>query len=485
MAEISAKMRFVLRNDIASNWTLSNPVLLKGEMGLETDTMKFKFGDGITAWSSLAYAGVGTEEMNAAIAGYINTNILEGGKIKSSLLPEGIGSAAVISVERNLESNDETAIKAKITEVASSTTFKQGDIFIVTVKESETTFEMTGYIVASKPATNDESGVWAVLKPLNGYVDADKVIMKEDITMAGNYTQVGNLSKGANSTATFSTKGKSVAAAFLEIFSKRLQPGSPTEPSVTGFALSGAKAVEAGTRLASVSYGTASLNPGSYQYGPATGVTASAWSVDRVCTVPSTGTDLSQTGIATTTSGTDDNGGNGFIIGDIAGENVVNSLKYKITATHNEGVVAHDNLGSPSSPEVKIASGTKNATTSAYTPYRNFFYGATSTEVSSNPVNSAYIRGLNPSNKAYTKGDYTITVNPGSTRVCIACVSSATGVTKVINTSALNADVTSTFVKTQVNVEGKDGYAATQYNVWTFEPATPYEQEAVLKVTLG
>ncbi len=32
------------------------PTLAQGEIGYETDTTKFKIGDGSTAWSSLAYA---------------------------------------------------------------------------------------------------------------------------------------------------------------------------------------------------------------------------------------------------------------------------------------------------------------------------------------------------------------------------------------------------------------------------------------------
>lgn len=482
MAEnINLKTRIVLRSDTAENWTSSNPQLLKGEIGVEIDTLKFKFGDGTKQWNDLKYAGVGSDELNSAIESYINENILgEDGKIKPELLPEGVGSANVYDVTKDaLTKSDEEVIKAKVTELKGSTTFGKGDIFIITTNVSDTVYELTGYILASKPASNDEAGVWATAKALNGYVDADKVILRDNITLAGNYTAVGNIEK---TQTTFNTKGMSVADAFTQIFTKKLQPTITAQPAVTGFNLTGAKAVEAGTKLESVSYGTASLSAGSYTYGPATGVTASAWQVDRVCTVPSSGTDLSQNNIAQATSGTDNNGGKGFIIGDVAGENVVNSLKYKITATHGEGAVANDNLGGKSSPEVKISAGTKNATTSAYTPFRNFFYGATSSKPS---LDSAYIRSLNPSNKAYAKGDYTITVNPGAVRVCIACIATATGVTKVINTSALNADVTSTFVKTQVNVEGKDGYTAVQYNVWTFEPAVAYEQEAVLKVTLG
>lgn len=44
------------RRDLAANWTSNNPTLAAGEIGLETDTAKYKMGDGSTAWNSLAYA---------------------------------------------------------------------------------------------------------------------------------------------------------------------------------------------------------------------------------------------------------------------------------------------------------------------------------------------------------------------------------------------------------------------------------------------
>lgn len=44
------------RRDTAANWTSNNPTLAAGEIGLETDTSKYKMGDGTTAWNSLAYA---------------------------------------------------------------------------------------------------------------------------------------------------------------------------------------------------------------------------------------------------------------------------------------------------------------------------------------------------------------------------------------------------------------------------------------------
>lgn len=52
--------KIIQRHDTAANWTAANPVLAVGEMGVETDTNKFKFGDGSTVWSELAYATSGS-----------------------------------------------------------------------------------------------------------------------------------------------------------------------------------------------------------------------------------------------------------------------------------------------------------------------------------------------------------------------------------------------------------------------------------------
>ena len=47
--------RFKLRNGTAAEWTAANPVLLVGEIGVETDTRRYKIGDGTTAWAGLSY----------------------------------------------------------------------------------------------------------------------------------------------------------------------------------------------------------------------------------------------------------------------------------------------------------------------------------------------------------------------------------------------------------------------------------------------
>jgi len=58
-----AYKRILLRRDTAANWTSGNPVLASGELGYETNTGKFKIGNGSTAWNSLSYT------VNAAMSG--------------------------------------------------------------------------------------------------------------------------------------------------------------------------------------------------------------------------------------------------------------------------------------------------------------------------------------------------------------------------------------------------------------------------------
>lgn len=161
----------------------------------------------------------------------------------------------------------------------------------------------------------------------DGNVDASKVIMPFDITLAGSYTQVGNLSKTSTGTATFATKGKSVAAALQEMLSKREQPKIKSNPSVSLTATSGAK--EVGTKI--TPEWSASLNAGSYTYGPATGITASSWEISD--------TDGNKASAAS---------------GKFAEITVGDSTNYRITAKANyaAGAIAVDNLGDPSNPTI-------------------------------------------------------------------------------------------------------------------------------------
>ena len=56
MSSLIDQATIQVRRDTASNWTSNDPVLNQGEWGLETDTLRYKIGDGSTVWASLAYA---------------------------------------------------------------------------------------------------------------------------------------------------------------------------------------------------------------------------------------------------------------------------------------------------------------------------------------------------------------------------------------------------------------------------------------------
>lgn len=329
----------------------------------------------------------------------------------------GIGGTVYAGTKEDLSASDDSVIAAYFkahTDVA----VKKGDVFVVTTTVGNSTYEKSAYFYDGK--------AWVAM---TGNVDADKVILRENITLAGGYTQVGNLTKSQNGTATFSTKGKSVMDALTEIFSKRLQPSSTAQPSIGTFTLTGAGAVEAGTKVAAAAYSGATLNAGSYQYGPATGVTATNWKVERITDKATT--EVANAETASLAAGSDNNGGAGFVIGD-AGGDAVASLKYKATATHGAGVTAKDNLGAASSPVVAIAAGSKTKDTAAYTPFRNVFYGASTSKPA---LDSAAIRALGKTGKAYAAGTLTINVPVGAQRVAIACIATAKGVTKDINDS--------------------------------------------------
>lgn len=52
---ITIHTRFQHRRATAARWAEVNPILREGELGIELDTRRMKFGDGVTRWNSLEY----------------------------------------------------------------------------------------------------------------------------------------------------------------------------------------------------------------------------------------------------------------------------------------------------------------------------------------------------------------------------------------------------------------------------------------------
>lgn len=413
MATKTLNTKIIIRNDTAEVWTTKNSILSKGEFGVENDTNKFKIGDGSTAWNDLAYAGAD----QAAIENIIAQN-------RDNLYKY---------TRTDASQSDADAIAAAL----GGNVAVQGDIVVITTTIDGNTYEQSAFMY--------DGAQWAAM---TGKVDADKVILQDDITMAGNYSQIGNLTKDQNGTATFATKGKSVAEALTEIFSKRLQPTITSNPAVT-LTFGQAKAYEVGTTV-SPTY-SASLSAGSYTYGPATGITATSWE------------------ISDTAGNTADTASGSFA--DVV---VTDNTNYKITAKANygAGAVAVDNLGATSSPEIKISAGSATKTSGAITGYRNTFYGTVTEKAE---ITSTIIRSLSgKSNKALTNGNsFTINIPVGAVRVIFAYPAVLQDVSSVKDVNGLNAEIKSAFTKSSITVAGAGADTGIAYKVYVTDFAEP------------
>ncbi len=68
MACPTVPKKLQLRRDTAAVWTLANPILAEGEIGIETDTNQVKIGNGLAHWNELPYFG-GTSATGGIIDG--------------------------------------------------------------------------------------------------------------------------------------------------------------------------------------------------------------------------------------------------------------------------------------------------------------------------------------------------------------------------------------------------------------------------------
>lgn len=404
MANRTLNIRIQLRNDTAGNWNTQNPVLLEGEMGVETDTGKTKIGNGTAHWKDLKYSGVDED----TIKGIIDKN-------RDNFTP----------VEATEEEDDIQALARAITNP------KKGDMAVVIRTITGDKKSYTAYVHNGTAFT-----------AMDGNYRADNVYFDEDLT----YTvQFGTLAKPAGS-AKFSAKGKNVSQVFASLMAQEANPDK-TNPAVSFSDQGGFGTFEIGTKK-NLTY-TAALSAGSYTYGPATGITAQSWSVS--CT--------GVAGTKTTATGTFEN-----VVAESNGKRIV------ATAQYGDGAIPVTNLGNPyKNGQIKAGSATANS--NEFKGVRYMFWGPM-TDASAE-LNSANIRAL--AHKEEAKAKTLATFGPGDNAVkVVVAVPAGRKITKVLLTSSMNADITSSFAKqtSTVSVEGAQGYAGTAYDVYVYQPAS-------------
>tara|TARA_A100000171_G_C2131001_1_gene146705 strand:+ start:1560 stop:2399 length:840 start_codon:yes stop_codon:yes gene_type:complete len=227
-----------IRRDTASNWSSANPTLAQGELGLETDTLKVKAGDGSTAWNSASYLidtggyVTATYSGNVAITGSLaGDNIkLDGNAISSTntngniqLFPNGTGYTELYgntnagTIRFNCESNSHgVTVQGPAHSAAATYTVKLPDTL--------------GLTQASGLVTTDANGV----------ATFDDGISEEyvAVTSSSNATAV-NLRTGTNfshtltENTTFTFSNPAASGKFSAFTLKLVQDGSASGFTVT------------------------------------------------------------------------------------------------------------------------------------------------------------------------------------------------------------------------------------------------------------
>ena len=351
---------------------------------------------------------------------------------------------------------------------------KRGDMLVVSHEIAEGKNEYSAYIYGANGGAYDVAN-WVAC---DGNVDASKVILTQDIMLAGNYTNVGNLNKGsAAGTKNFETTGKSVYDALAEMLSQDQQPGNPTNPSMTLDGQNQTK--EIGTTYQAPTY-TATWKDGSYTYGAwvsdgntqtATGAKVGTWTV----TAHNGKTNSDATFSGNTAKITPDP----YVVSDVG---VAHQLvKFVVTSDISSVLPAATNLKKKSNPEKKITSTsvTHSGDTRTITGFQNWFYG--SNKVAKDYTSKDGDNATATSNwniRQLSKGTSltSMSIVQDATQVVIAVPSGKTLV-QVLDEGALNADITANFISTTMNVGGADstkdsiGSYAKPYKVYVMSPS--------------
>ena len=122
------------RRGTAASWTSTNPTLAAGEIGFETDTGKFKIGDGSTAWAALAYNTNGATASPLTTKGDLytystgNTRLPVGANgeslVADSSTSTGLRYQANFAAGKNKIINGDFAINQRnVTSVTTTTTY--------------------------------------------------------------------------------------------------------------------------------------------------------------------------------------------------------------------------------------------------------------------------------------------------------------------------------------------------------------------------
>lgn len=354
------------------------------------------------------------------------------------------------------ETHEEAIIR-----IVSDNILNNGDIVIVRENLTNNKYQYTSYVY--------EDTKWVAM---DGNYDAENVYFKSDLIFT---EAVGTVTIPSTGSATVAAAGKNLKQVMESIFSQEKNP-TITPPSIN--LTTNHTSYEVGSEI--VPTYSFSLNPGTYEYGPATEVEALQYSI----VISNKGETISTSQLANVPE-------NGVIANpeDAASIVVEDDTNYYITATmtYTDGVIPVTNLNNYYY-DGQIKSGSVPASSGALTGYRSYFYGM---DDSTSTIDSDLIRTKLNNCGAYN-GQKIFTLSAadleGVKRFIIAVPASSTrsGLVSAIMTSSMNANATDDYklLDEVIEVEGANGYSKTGYKVWVYAPASIANNE-VHQITLS
>ena len=293
----------------------------------------------------------------------------------------------------------------------------------------------------------DGEHTWADLPQIEG-------VFENEITLTHNF---GRYKTSNGFVKTTDAKGKTVSEWLVHALSETKEP-TITQPTFSLSASGTGSGGEIGTYITALNWnGTTTY--GSYEYGPATGLSASnrTWSISNDI---DSQTSTSEDGTFTLTSDK-----------QIQLTQEASKVYATITGVYNldaSGAAApYNNVGTTTTGKITDKSGTKTASVSA-TAYRKPFYGVLTPDkvVDTSALTSAVIRAL-PNSGTATKGlPGSISVPAGSQMVIFAAKAGAYTSLTATDDKAMNATVTFEKKAKAVKVEGANGFEAVDYDIW-------------------
>jgi Major tropism determinant N-terminal domain len=194
--------RMQQRRGTAAQWTAANPILAAGEIGFETDTSKFKMGNGSSTWSALTYFANAAELANIIDGAPDLLNTLNELAAAIGDDPDFINTVAQgLTAHQNdstmVHGIVDTALLATTGDVASAAS---GAAIALSAHEADTTLvhgiadtsllATTGDVNAVATAASAELGVHeALTEDVHGIADTSLLATTGDITTHNSATE--------------------------------------------------------------------------------------------------------------------------------------------------------------------------------------------------------------------------------------------------------------------------------------------------------